>query len=261
VTVVPPAYSPPAPPRPSPWSLRLRRAPVTFGLIGATTTVYFFQLAGQLLAGQDLVLALGKKANELILAGQVWRLFTPIFIHASPLPLPGPLHIIVNMYSLFALGPPVERFFGTPRMLALYLLSGISGVIFSLAFTPAPSVGASGAIFGLLGALAMFLYMHRRLFGQLGRMQLQQLILVGALNLAYGASNPGIDLWGHIGGLAAGAACAAYFGPQLASQEALGIPLGLTDQRPWPEVWPRVAVAVLAVGAVALVGMMVAAAG
>jgi hypothetical protein len=108
-------------------------------------------------------------------------------------------------------------------MLALYLLSGISGVVFSLAFNRFPSVGASGAIFGLLGALAMFLYLHRGLLGPAGRMQLQQLVVVGALNLVYGAMNPGIDLWGHIGGLAAGAACAAYW-PQLAQEITLGFP-------------------------------------
>jgi rhomboid protease GluP len=250
-----PVQRPPAPPRPTPWSARLQRAPITFGVIAVTGAVFLLQIVGTAVFGYDLVLGLGLKANDLILAGQLWRLVTPIFIHA------GLVHLGVNMYSLFALGPPVERFFGTPRMLALYLLSGISGVVFSLAFTPGPSVGASGAIFGLLGALAMFLYLHRRLFGQLGRMQLQQLILVGALNLAYGASNPGIDLWGHIGGLAAGAACAAYFGPRLAPQESLGISLGLTDQRPWPEVLPRVAVAVLAIGGLTLLGMIVASGG
>jgi len=255
MNTAPPVPAAPAPARPTPWSVRLRRAPITFRVMAVTGAVFLLQIVGTAVFGFDLVLELGLKANDLILAGQLWRLVTPVFIHA------GLVHLGVNMYSLFALGPPVERFFGTQRMLALYMLSGISGVIFSLAFTPGPSVGASGAIFGLLGALAMFLYLHRRLFGQLGRMQLQQLILVGALNLAYGASNPGIDLWGHIGGLAAGAACAAYFGPRLAPQETLGIPLGLTDQRPWPEVLPRVAVAVLAVGGVALLGMIVASGG
>lgn len=246
MTVVPP---PNAPPKPTPWALRLRRAPVTFGVIIATVAVYL----GGTLIGFDQVLEFGAKDNVSILAGQVWRLVTPVFLHA------GLAHLGVNMYSLFALGPPVERFFGAPRMLALYLLSGISGVVFSLAFNPYPSVGASGAIFGLLGALAMFLYLHRGLFGPAGGMQLQQLIIVGALNLVYSAANPGIDLWGHIGGLLAGAACAAYFGPRLTPEVILGVPSGLTDERPWPEVAPRVAVAALAVGGAAIAAMMVAA--
>ena len=239
MTVVPP---PNAPPRPTPWAVRLRRAPVTFGVIIATVAVY----VGGSLVGFEQVLEFGAKDNVSILAGQVCQ--------------PGVEEDRgVNMYSLFALGPPVERFFGAPRMLALYLLSGISGVVFSLAFNPYPSVGASGAIFGLLGALAMFLYLHRGLFGAAGGMQLRQLIIVGALNLVYSAANPGIDLWGHIGGLLAGAACAAYFGPRLAPEVILGVPSGLTDERPWPEVAPRVVVAALAVGATAIAAMMVAA--
>ena len=249
----PPVRAPQAPPRPTPWAQRLQRAPVTFGVMIATGGVFLLQIAGQAVFGFDLVAGLGAKDNDLILAGQVWRLVTPIFVHG------GLVHFGVNMYSLFALGPPVERFFGPPRMLALYLISGVSGVAFSLALTPDRSVGASGAIFGLLGALAMFLYLHRRILGPAGRMQLQQLILVAALNLLYGASNPYIDLWGHIGGLAAGAACAAFFGPLLAPQEVMGIPAGLSDQRPWPDVWPRMAAATIAVAGLALAGMLVAA--
>jgi rhomboid protease GluP len=176
---------------------------------------------------------------------------TPVFIHA------GILHLGVNMYSLFALGPAVERFFGPPRFLAVYLLSGVSGVIFSLAFSPAASVGASGAIFGLLGALATFLYLHQRLFGAGGGMMLRQLVLVGALNL-FASLSPGIDLWGHIGGLVAGITCTLYFGPRLAPSFTDGVPSGLTDQQPWTEVRRRVLIAALAVAAIAALTMALA---
>lgn len=242
------------PPQPAPVSatMRLRRAPVTFGMMAVTGGVFVLQLLGQAALGSDVVLALGAKANELILAGQIWRLVTPVFIHA------GIAHIFVNMYSLFALGPPVERFFGTARMLAVYLLSGISGVVFSLAFNPYPSVGASGAIFGLLGALSMFLYMNRGLFGQAGGMQLRQLLLVGALNLLISLS-PGIDLWGHVGGLVAGAGCTALFGPRLVPVSVDGFVTTFAEQRPWPEVAPRVVLAAIAVGTAALAAMFLAA--
>jgi rhomboid protease GluP len=232
--------------------MRLRRAPVTFGMMAVTGGVFALQLLGEAALGYDVVLALGAKANELILAGQIWRLVTPVFIHA------GIAHIFVNMYSLFALGPPVERFFGTARMLAVYLLSGISGVVFSLAFNAYPSVGASGAIFGLLGALSMFLYMNRGLFGPAGGMQLRQLLLVGALNLLISLS-PGIDLWGHVGGLVAGAGCTALFGPKLVPVSVAGVTTTFSDQRPWPEVAPRVVLAMIAVGAAALAAMFLAA--
>lgn len=221
-------------------------------MMAVTGGVFLLQLLGEAALGYDVVLALGAKANELILAGQIWRLVTPVFIHA------GIAHIFVNMYSLFALGPPVERFFGTARMLAVYLLSGISGVVFSLAFNPYPSVGASGAIFGLLGALSMFLYLNRGLFGPRGGMQLRQLLLVGALNLLISLS-PGIDLWGHVGGLVAGAGCTALFGPRLIPVSTDGLVTTYTDRRPWPEVAPRVVLAVVAVGASALAAMFLAA--
>jgi membrane associated rhomboid family serine protease len=234
-----------------PWSFRLRRSPVTFALIGVTGFVFLLQLLGQALLGFDPVLELGLKDNALILGGELWRLLTPVFIHA------GFLHLAVNMYSLFALGPAVERFFGAPRFLAVYLLSGISGVIFSLAFSPAPSVGASGAIFGLLGALATFLYLHRPVFGPAGGMMLRQLVLVGALNL-FASLSPGIDMWGHVGGLVAGVACSLYFGPRLVPNMSVGTAPSLTDQQPWPEVRSRVVVASLGVGAIAALAIALA---
>jgi rhomboid protease GluP len=225
---------------------------VTFGFLGLTGAVFVLQSLAQAILGFDAVLALGVKANELILTGQLWRLVTPVFIHA------GPLHLFVNMYSLFALGPAVERFFGSPRMLALYLISGVSGVIFSLAFNPFPSVGASGAIFGLLGGLATFLYLHRSVFGPAGGMQLRQLVFVGAINLVWSFS-PGIDLWGHVGGLLAGMACTACFGPRLVPVLVDGVRPGLSDLRRWPEIAPRVAAATAMLAAAAMAAMALAA--
>jgi rhomboid protease GluP len=206
-------------------------APGTFALIGFTTFVFILQAASSALVGGDLLLALGAKVNQAILQGQTWRLVTPIFLHI------GILHIGVNMYSLYIVGPPVERLFGLRRMLIVYLLSGVSGVAFSLAFSSAASAGASGAIFGLLGALGGFLFLHRGLFGRAGSVQLRQIALVAILNLAIGLS-PGIDNWGHLGGLVAGLALAYAIGPRF---EAAMISLGQphwTDRRSWEQVWP-----------------------
>ena len=183
------------------------RFPGTFGLIAFTLFVF---LAQQLFIepnGNDLLLDYGAKSRVAILNGEVWRLVTPIFLHI------GIPHIFVNMYSLYAIGPAVERFFGTPRFLSTYLQAGIAGVVLSLALTRAESAGASGAIFGMLGALAAFLYRHRELFGRFGRLQLRQIILVAFLNLGLGLM-PGIDNWGHLGGLLAGAALGWWLGPR-----------------------------------------------
>jgi rhomboid protease GluP len=157
--------------------------------------------------GFDLVLGLGAKDNLALEQGQFWRFISPIFIHGDL------IHVAVNMYSLFVLGPVIERFFGGWLMLVVYLLSGVAGVVASWYFTPQLSVGASGAIFGLLGALGGFLLVNRETFGVAGRMQFRQILIVALLNLTLGLS-PGIDNWGHLGGLIFGVGLAWFICPQ-----------------------------------------------
>jgi rhomboid protease GluP len=241
----------PAVPRPPNRSLRqtIGRFPATYGLIGATLVVFLLQLASTQLFGVDLVLALGAKINSAIAAGEVWRLLSPVFIHL------GLVHIFVNMYSLYAIGPAVERFFGSQRMLVFYLLSGIGGVIMSMAFSPNPSVGASGAIFGLLGALGMFLFAHRHAFGKAGSFQFRQIVLVALLNLGLGLV-PGIDNWGHLGGLITGVALTAAVGPNLQPIWGGETLPRLTDRRPWQTVWPRAITALIILSALALVATL-----
>ena len=241
----------PVSPVPAPPSLmqRIRRFPATFGLIGFTLLVFGAQWIGQSLLGEDVVLYYGAKINEALASGEAWRLITPVFLHA------GLLHIGVNMYSLYALGPAVERFFGRGRFLAVYLLAGISGVLLSLVMSPNPSVGASGAIFGLLGSLAAFLYLHRATFGQLGAMQLRQLVFVALINLGLGLS-PGIDNWGHVGGLVAGAGLAWFIGPRFATHVMPDGRPRLVDQRPKRQILIRLALAVAAVLVLSIVAMM-----
>jgi rhomboid protease GluP len=219
----------------------IKRFPGTFGLIGVTSLIYLAQMLSTWLVGVDLVLYIGAKINEAIFAGEIWRFITPIFVHA------GIWHIFVNMYSLYALGPAVERFFNTQRMLVIYFFSGISGVIFSVSFTPSHSVGASGAIFGLLGSLGTFFFYHRKSLGPAGQTYLRQIALVALLNLALGLA-PTIDNWGHLGGLVAGSFLAWYIGPQyevmrLSSEE----PPRLVDRRPWEELRSRIFVIAIAV--------------
>lgn len=128
-----------------------------------------------------------------------WTMITSIFLHWSI------LHILFNMYSLFIIGPPLERLLGRGRFIALYLISGFGGSVAVLLLAPASLVaGASGAIFGLLGA---FFVIQRRLGGT----NVQLLVIVG-LNLVIGFI-PGLNIsWqAHVGGLIAGAAVAFIF--------------------------------------------------
>ncbi len=222
-----------------------RRAPATLALLAVTVAVFAAQEASIGMRGVDAVLKWGMKDRGGLQAGELWRLVTPIFIHA------GVLHLAVNMYSLYAIGPAVERFFGRARLLVVYLLSGVSGVILSLALNPGPSVGASGAIFGLLGALTAFIYEHRKLFGAAAQAQLRQIGMVLALNLVLSLT-PGIDAWGHLGGLIAGAACAVLFGPRLAAAAAVDGTTRVVDQRRWEAVRLRAGMAAVVVGIVAM---------
>ena len=129
--------------------------------------------------------------------GEYYRLFTSIFLHA------GIMHLLCNMYSLYVLGPQVENFYGKVKYLIIFIVSGISGSLLSTALSGnnAISVGASGAIFGLLGSILYFGYHYRVYLGNVLKSQIIPLII---LNLVIGFLNPGIDNSAHIGGLVAG---------------------------------------------------------
>jgi len=152
------------------------------------------------------LIAFGAKTNRLLLDGEIFRLITPIFIHG------GLLHLASNSYAIWTIGPLVERLYGKPRFFLLYLLSGIGGVVGSclgsLSRSPdIPSVGASGAIFGLFGALFIIGYRHRDdLPSNFGRSIRSAILPVIVINLVIGFSVPWIDNGAHIGGLLTGAA-------------------------------------------------------
>jgi membrane associated rhomboid family serine protease len=213
------------------------------GLIAVTVAVFVGQYASVSLLNGDLVAALGAKNNAAIAAGQYWRLVTPIFIHANL------LHLFLNCYSLYVIGPQVEAPFGYARFLIIYLLSGVAGVVLSFAMSPNPSVGASGAVFGLVGALAEYLYRHRKRFGAFGRQRLMNLLMIIGLNLFIGLTSAQIDNWGHLGGLAGGAALGWLIGPEFeAEDEFLGQPR-VVDRNPLARRWFAVAAFALALGA------------
>lgn len=127
--------------------------------------------------------------------GEVYRLLSSIFLHA------GIIHLVVNMYSLKIIGGQVETYIGKWRYLLIFLLSGISGSLLSCIFSDSLSVGASGAIFGLLGAFVYFGYHYRVFFHSVLK---SQVIPIIAVNLLIGFLIPGIDNASHIGGLIGG---------------------------------------------------------
>jgi rhomboid protease GluP len=198
------------------------RPTVTYTLIGLTVAVYLLQMASvYLFGGMDYPAALGMKANQEILLGQLWRLITPMFLHSNS----SLLHIGFNMYALYALGPQLERFYGHWRFLLLYLLGGFAGNVASFLLSPEYSLGASTAIFGLIGAEGIFLYRHRQMFGGMAQRALVNIVIVAAVNLIIGLS-PGIDNWGHVGGLLGGTLFAWFGGPLMQVEADIGSSLG-----------------------------------
>lgn len=127
--------------------------------------------------------------------GEVWRLITCTFLHADI------IHISFNMMALLAIGPLVEKYYGKSRYLLIYLGSGILGSLFSAVLGNYVSVGASGAIFGLFGALLYFGYKYRATLDGFLRSSIIPIIVA---NLLMGFVVPGIDVIGHIGGLIGG---------------------------------------------------------
>lgn len=145
--------------------------------------------------------------------GQYYRLLTGIFLHG------GFFHLLFNCYALYVIGSQVENFLGRFKFLIIYLVAGISGALFSTIFGGNyASIGASGAIFGLMGALVYFGYHYRVYLGNVVKSQIIPLIVI---NLVLGFCVSGIDNFAHIGGLIGGT--------------LTSIALGVKDKSSWFE--------------------------
>lgn len=145
----------------------------------------------------NLLYQFGALTNDTLKNNEWFRFLSAIFLHA------GFAHLICNMYSLYVIGPQIESFFGKWKYLFIYLFSGFAGGLMSALFLPEHTVGvgASGAIFGLLGSLVYFGYHYRAYLGSVMKSQIIPLILI---NLVLGFMVSGIDVSAHIGGLIGG---------------------------------------------------------
>ncbi|MCS5715892.1 rhomboid family intramembrane serine protease [Herbiconiux sp. CPCC 205716] len=169
---------------------------VTYSLIALCVVVFGLQLIPGLGVTNALLFAPAYVQPATGAPLEPWRMITAIFTHSTASLLP--LHILLNMYSLFIFGGVLERMLGRVRFLALYLIAGFGGsVAVDLLGDPLQgTVGASGAIFGLMGA---FFIINRHLGGN----SIQFVVLV-VLNLAWGFFVPGISWQAHVGGIVAG---------------------------------------------------------
>ena len=172
----------------------------------------FLFLALEIYAGgadnTQVLLNLGASYGPYLRRGEYWRLVMPMFLHG------GWLHILGNSYCLYILGPILERVYGYGRYLTIYVAAGVGGASLSMLVSRNISVGASGAIFGIAGAMLVTGYVHRDVVPpRWGRAFGRGMIPFIALNLALGFSMHGIDNWGHLGGLATGALLAFVIPP------------------------------------------------
>jgi rhomboid protease GluP len=214
-------------------------------LIGANVVVFLAMIAYGLfrygtfftsgtIADSYILFDFGMKVNALIAQGEVWRLFTAMFLHL------GVMHLLFNLYALYILGPMVEGYFGRWRFLAVYFLGGLFGSLASYAFSPNPSAGASGAVFALVGANIVYFLKFRDNFGERGRAILQNMIVVTVINLAFGLSVSGVDNWGHMGGLIGGIVVAWGMLPNYERPQIVKLgpqPLTESDRSSWYAIW------------------------
>jgi rhomboid protease GluP len=246
----------PRPPEPAPQPQAVRVAlpslvpMATYVILGFTVFVYLLQMASVAIFGYavyqiDWLEVYGARFNQAIRMGEVWRFITPVFLHGS---IP---HVFFNMYALLSIGSFLERHFGHKRFVLLYFLGAFSGNVFSFLLTGEQgySVGASTAVFGLVAAEVVFFYQNRKLFGGQAKQAIGNAVFIIAINLFIGLT-PGIDNWGHVGGLLGGAIFAWFAGPRW---EVAGISpdFHLQDKRESREIVLGAGLVVIVFGALA----------
>lgn len=181
----------------------IKRYILTYTLIACSSIVYLFSaLFSQNLIDMELqtLVDLGALYGPLtVLKGEWWRLFTAMFLHG------GMTHLLMNMFSLYLIGRGAEVYFDTKSYLSIYFFSGLIGGLVSLYMHPlSVGVGASGAIFGIFGALAGFFLAHREKIASYTKAFMKDFTIIIVINLVIGLSIPSIDVSAHIGGLIVG---------------------------------------------------------
>jgi rhomboid protease GluP len=243
---------------------------VTYGLVGIMVLVFVLRaLSPQFDAEAFLWGANNQRA--VFEDGEFYRLFTSMFLHASiynpfgGLALQNSIHLIFNAYILFVTGGSVERFFGHLRFKIIFVLGGLTGSILSCLLSDVFSVGASGAVFAILGAEFAYLYKHRKLLGKRGEAQRSSLITLAVINLAIGVlSSLGgggmrIDNWAHLGGALGGLALGWWIGPDLIFRRHPTIPTELMaeDNNPLRKHYRTVSLYVALLLALLIVGSQI----
>ena len=177
--------------------------PLTLVLIVVNLAIYVWELASGALDSEQALVAAGALVRERVLQGEVFRVVTAMFLHA------GVEHLVGNCVVLYVLGMACEHGYGTARTAVIYFASGICGSLLSMTFHPGPSVGASGAIFGLCAAVIIFFLKYQRLFFLRDKRIGFVLLFWAIYSVGTGFLSPQIDNFAHIGGFVGGAIAGA----------------------------------------------------
>ncbi|MCC7430360.1 rhomboid family intramembrane serine protease [bacterium] len=179
-------------------AVRSKNTPITKFFLAVIILIWILMTLEGGSTSTETLLKFGAKHNPLITEGEFWRFLTATFLHI------GFLHLLVNSYSLFILGKEIETFYGSICFTIIYIVSGLLGSILSYAFNTSISAGASGSIFGLIGASIVFFGKNKNSFGSIGKSGLNNALFIAGFNLLFGFSVSGIDNFGHVGGLLGG---------------------------------------------------------
>ncbi|HEU5260946.1 MAG TPA: rhomboid family intramembrane serine protease [Gemmatimonadales bacterium] len=195
----------------------MRTAPrLILVLIAANAAMFAWELATGALAGPDNIIDAGALVRERVLHGEWLRLVSATFLHA------GWDHLVGNCLVLYIMGMACEHAFGFARTAAVYFASGLTGSLLSVALSPGPSVGASGAIFGVVGAVIAVMYRHQQRFYVRDKRIGFVLAAWAVYQITTGFVSPYIDNSAHIGGLLGGGAAGLGLTPRLLSERPTG---------------------------------------
>ncbi len=180
-------------------------------LILTNAVIFFVTLAAGALQSREAIILAGALVRDRVVTGEYSRCISSMFLHGSM------EHLLGNCAALFVLGMACEHAYGPIRTAVIYLAAGIGGALLSMLFSPGPSVGASGAIFGLLGAAIVFFRMHGDRFKVRDNRIGFALLIWAGYSIFTAFLQPYIDNGAHIGGLATGALCGFLMTPDLLS--------------------------------------------
>jgi membrane associated rhomboid family serine protease len=197
-----------------------RNVPATVGLVGANIVVAaLIALSYGSTGDMGALVRAGANVKSAVGVGEWWRLPSSVFVHV------GLLHLALNMFGLWVLGKLVEQMFGSARFFAIYMVSGIGGALASYYVGgPGMSMGASGAVLGIMGAAVAELGYYRKSYPKRWRNGLfGMLVFITVAQIAIGFAYPAIDQAAHVGGFLCGAVVALALSRKLSASSTSGV--------------------------------------